>query len=64
MTLSHDDIRVMARAVGLTLPDSDLADVAARTNALLQAVADVEAAFGDQFDAYEPIPPVLPLPPQ
>lgn len=64
MTLSNDDIRVMARAVGLNLPDTDLADVAARTNALLQAVSDVEAAFGEQLDSHEPIPPVLPIPPE
>jgi hypothetical protein len=63
MSLSHEDVRVMARAVGLALPDTDIADVAARANALLQAVADVETAFKHRLDAYEPIPPVLPARP-
>jgi len=63
MTLSHADIRVMARAVGLELPDSDIADVAARTNALLQAVTDVENAFGARLSEHEPIPPVYPTNP-
>ena len=63
MTLSHDDIHVMARAVGLHLPETDVGDVAARVNALLAAVADLEQAFGGTLGDWEPIPPVLPAKP-
>lgn len=63
MSLSHDDVAIMARTVGLDLPDTDLADVCARVNALLAAVTDLETAFGATLDTHEPVPPVLPATP-
>lgn len=63
MSLTNEEIRVMARAVGLDLPEGDIADVAARTNALLQAIDDVNQVFGHLLDDHEPIPPVLPAQP-
>ncbi len=52
--------RAMAEAVGLPIPEEDLPEVAARLEALLADMAEVERQLGSRLDAVEPVPPVFP----
>lgn len=60
MELTKDDIRNLAKIVGLEIPDADLNTVALRLSGLLALMDDVEAALGDEIDKIDPIPPVYP----
>lgn len=60
MKLTPDQTRVLAAAVGLEIPEEDLDNVSLRVSALLESMAQIEAALGDEMDAVEPVPPVFP----
>lgn len=56
------DIQEMGRLVGLDIPDQDSAEVGLRFDALVKAMADIEADLGAEMDKVDPIPPVYPHP--
>lgn len=54
------DIQEMGWLVGLNIPDEDSAEVGLRFDALVKAMADIEADLGTEMDKVDPIPPVYP----
>jgi hypothetical protein len=60
MKLTRDQVRVMAAAVNLEIPENDLDNVTIRVAALLSAMENIEAELGREMDAVEPLPPVFP----
>jgi len=60
MTLTRDQVKVLAAAVNLEIPEPDLDNVAIRVSALLSAMEKIEVELGSEMDAVEPLPPVFP----
>ena len=60
MNLTRDQVKVLAAAVGLEIPDRDLDNVTIRVVALLSAMEKIEAEMGAEMDAVDPLPPVFP----
>jgi len=60
MTLTRDQVKVLAAAVDLEIPPQDLDNVTIRVSALLSAMENIEAELGDAMNAVEPLPPVFP----
>jgi hypothetical protein len=60
MTLTRDQVKVLAAAVNLEIPEQDLDNVTIRVAALLSAMENIEAELGQEMDAVEPLPPVFP----
>ena len=54
--LNDDEIRALAKAVGLEIPDSDIADVNYSLNAILETMDGVNL---DGLNAVEPLPIIL-----
>ena len=60
MELTKDDVRNLAKAINLNIPDGDLNTVALRLSSLLDLMEQIETELGDQMDKVDPIPPVYP----
>ena len=60
MKLSRDQVKVLAAAVDLEIPETDLDNVTIRVSALLSAMENIEAELGEAMNAVEPLPPVFP----
>jgi hypothetical protein len=60
MKLSREQVKVLAAAVDLEIPEQDLDNVTIRVAALLSAMENIEAELGRKMDAVEPLPPVFP----
>ena len=60
MNLSRDQVKALATAVDLQIPEKDLDNVTIRVAALLSAMESIEAELGQEMDAVEPLPPVFP----
>jgi len=60
MNLTREQVKVLATAVGLEIPDQDLDNVTIRVAALLSAMERIEADLGEEMDAVDPLPPVFP----
>lgn len=60
MKLTHGEVRMLARTVGLDIPDEDIEDVTLRVSALFAAMESIEGELGDAMDAVDPVPPVYP----
>ena len=60
MKLTRDEVRVLAAAVDLKIPDGDLDNVTIRVSALLSAMDQIEAEMGEEMNAVDPLPPVFP----
>ena len=60
MKLSRDQVKALATAVDLQIPEKDLDNVTIRVSALLSAMENIEAELGQDMDAVEPLPPVFP----
>ena len=60
MKLTRDQVKVLATAVNLEIPEQDLDNVTIRVAALLSAMENIEAELGQDMDAIEPLPPVFP----
>ena len=60
MKLTRDQVKVLAAAVHLEIPEQDLDNVTIRVSALLSAMEQIEAELGREMDAVEPLPPVFP----
>jgi len=60
MELTTDDVRNLAKTIGLDIPDADLNTVALRLSGLLALMEEVEKELGDEMDRVDPIPPVYP----
>ena len=60
MQLTIQQVREMARAVSLDIPEADVENVRLRLSALLTAMEEIERELGGEMDRTEPIPPVYP----
>jgi hypothetical protein len=60
MQLTTQQLREMARAVSLDIPEADVENVRLRLSALLTAMEEIERELGGEMDRTEPIPPVYP----
>ena len=60
MSVSRDQVKALAAAVGLEIPEEDLENVTIRVGALLSAMEAIEAELGEEMNAVEPVPPVFP----
>ncbi len=59
MKLTRDQVKVLAAAVDLEIPEQDLDNVTIRLAALLSAMENIEAELGEAMNAVEPFPPVF-----
>ena len=60
MKPTREDVRLLARAVDLEIPEEDLDNVTLRLAAVYEAMARIEAELGEQMDGVDPVPPVYP----
>ena len=60
MKLTREQVRTLAAAVDLAIPEEDLDNVTIRVSALLTEMEKIEAELGEAMDAVEPVPPVFP----
>ena len=60
MKLTRDQVKVLAAAAGLEIPEKDLDNVTIRVSVLLSAMENIEAELGEAMNAVEPLPPVFP----
>lgn len=60
MELTKDDVRNLAKAINLEIPEGDLNTVALRLSSLLDLMEQIEMELGDEMDKVDPIPPVYP----
>lgn len=60
MKLTRDQVKLLAAAVDLGIPDEDLDNVTIRVSALLSAMDQIEAELGEEMNQVEPVPPVFP----
>jgi len=60
MALTREQLVVMARTVGLEIPEADLNNVMLRLSAMLAAMDEIERELGPVMDRTEPVPPVYP----
>ena len=58
--ITEENVRVMAKAIDLDIPEADLKNVALRLSSFLDTIAEIERDLGDQMDKVDPIPPVYP----
>lgn len=59
-TVTKEQVRLLAAAVDLEIPEKDLDNVTIRVASLFAAMEQIEAELGEQMDAVEPLPPVFP----
>ena len=60
MKLTRDQVKLLAAAVDLRIPDEDLDNVTIRVSALLSAMDQIEVELGEEMNHLEPVPPVFP----
>lgn len=60
MELTAEQVRAMAQAVNLDIPEADFNNVMLRLSALLAEMDKIERELGAEMDKTEPVPPVYP----
>ena len=60
MDLTKDDVRNLAKAINLDIPEGDLNTVALRLSSLIEMMDQLEKDLGNELDNVDPIPPVYP----
>jgi hypothetical protein len=60
MQLTTRQVREMALALSLDIPDADIENVRLRLSTLLTAMEEIERELGKEMDRTEPVPPVYP----
>ena len=63
MELTPQQVREIARLVGLDIPDADIGGITLRLSSLLTEMQAIENELGALMDKTEPIPPVFPRDP-
>jgi hypothetical protein len=58
--LTREQVRTMADAIRLEIPEADLNNVVLRLSAALTAMEGIERELGAEMDKVEPVPPVYP----
>jgi hypothetical protein len=57
--LTREQVKALAVAVDLEIPEKDLDNVTIRVASLLTAMEQIEAELGDAMNKVEPLPPVF-----
>jgi hypothetical protein len=60
MELTPEQLRAMAKAIALDIPQADLENVRLRLSGLLTEMEAIERELGAEMDAVDPVPPVFP----
>ena len=60
MELTREQVRAMASAIDLEIPEGDLGNVVLRLSAALTAMEGIERELAAVMDKMEPLPPVVP----
>ena len=60
MELTTEQLRAMAGAIGLDIPEADRENVRLRLSTLLSEMEIIERELGRTMDRTEPVPPVYP----
>lgn len=60
MELTTEQLRAMAGAIGLDIPEADRENVRLRLSTLLSEMEAIERELGREMDRTEPVPPVYP----
>lgn len=60
MKVDREQLKALAAAAGLEIPEADFENVRIRVQSLLTAMEAIEAELGERMDAVEPLPPVFP----
>jgi hypothetical protein len=60
MELTAQQVRAMAQAIDLNIPEADLNSVMLRLSALFAEMENIERELGAAMDQTEPVPPVYP----
>jgi len=60
MSVTRDQVKLLAATVGLEIPDKDLDNVTIRVASLLSAMEQIEVELGEEMNMVEPLPPVFP----
>jgi hypothetical protein len=60
--VTPDQVKALAAAIDLEIPEEDLANVTIRVGSLLAAMDAIEAELGAEMDKVEPVPPVFDRP--
>lgn len=60
MELTAEQVRAMAQAVNLEIPDADFNNVMLRLSTLFAEMDSIERELGAEMDKTEPVPPVYP----
>ena len=60
MELTREQVRAMADAIRLEIPEADLNNVVLRLSAALTAMEGIERELDPEMDKVEPVPPVYP----
>jgi hypothetical protein len=59
MKLTREQVKALAVAVDLEIPEKDLDNVTIRVASLLSAMEGIEAELGEEMNKVEPLPPVF-----
>lgn len=60
MELTTEQLRAMAAAIELDIPEADRENVRLRLSTLLSEMEEIERELGREMDRTEPVPPVYP----
>lgn len=61
MNVTKEQVRQMARAINLEIPEAEVHNVSLRLSSLLTAMEAIERELGPQMDLVDPVPPVFPI---
>ena len=57
--MTRDQVKLLAAAVDLEIPEEDLDNVTIRVGALFAMMDAIESDLGAEMDKVEPVPPVV-----
>lgn len=63
MDISSEQLKALASAIGLEIPERDAENVRLRLSALLTEMEGIERELGVEMDKIDPVPPVYPRDP-
>lgn len=58
MMLSAEDVRTMAKAIDLDIPEEELSTVASRLSSILDEVEELARTYERELERHDPIPSV------
>lgn len=59
MSVNEEQVRAMAAAIGLRIPEEELGLVAERLASIIAGVESIEQEYGPELDYVDPVPSVV-----